>query len=135
MVCELSSEIYMLDASADGRILGSVSTLPDGYSGENGCAAIRIKRGGRNIYASNRGHGSIAAYRVGDDGMLSLVGIAGTNGRTPRDFNIFGSYMVVANQDSDLLQVMKIDPDDGALSLVEESLDVISPVCIASFKH
>ena len=70
---------YHFDNSA-GTVsaLQTVSTLPpEGYvPGEesNSCAQIRITPNGKFLYAPNRGHNSVACFRVGADGTLSTIG-------------------------------------------------------------
>ena len=58
-----------------------ISTLPDDYSGFNGTAAIRLSKDGKFLYASNRGHDSIAVYSILADGSLELLEIVPTNGK------------------------------------------------------
>ena len=53
--------------------LQTVSTLPPSFTGENICAHIDVTPDGRFLYASNRGHDSIAVYRIQEDGQLVLV--------------------------------------------------------------
>ena len=67
---------------------GEVSTLPDGFAGENTTAEVAVHPNGRFVYGSNRGNDSIAAFRVGDDRTLTRVGVYPTGGRTPRHFAI-----------------------------------------------
>ena len=56
----------------------TVSTLPpEGYvPGEepNSCAQIRITPNGQFLYAPNRGHNSVACFRVAETGSLSTIG-------------------------------------------------------------
>ena len=56
----------------------TVSTLPpEGYvPGEepNSCAQIRITPNGQFLYAPNRGHNSVACFRVAESGSLSTIG-------------------------------------------------------------
>lgn len=48
-----------------------ISTLPDDYSGFNGTVTIRLSKDGKFLYASNRGHDSIAVYSILADGSLN----------------------------------------------------------------
>jgi 6-phosphogluconolactonase len=131
VVCELSSEVYVVNVhKTGGEILESFSTLPENFVGENTCAAVRITDDSKTLYVSNRGHDSIAVYHVGRGGRLSPVGIFTTNGRTPRDFNIIGEWLVVANQDSDALTVFRIENSSGSLSAIGENLKIDSPACV-----
>jgi 6-phosphogluconolactonase len=98
--------------------LQSLSTLPEGTNTTNTTAAIRMSPGGDFVYASNRGHNSIAVFKVrkeGPGGMLDLAGIVSTEGKTPRDFSFdpSGNFLLVPHQDSDNLVVFKIDQNSG----------------------
>ncbi|HXW25331.1 MAG TPA: lactonase family protein, partial [Xanthobacteraceae bacterium] len=67
LVNELSSTIAVLslDRSVGGlRELQMVSTLPAGFAGRSTCADVQVSPSGRFVYASNRGHDSIAVYRA-----------------------------------------------------------------------
>ena len=95
----------------------TVSTLPGGFDGNNSCAQIRITPSGRNLYASNRGHDSIAMYAVDDvTGSLAFLGAEPTV-PTPRAFGIdpSGSCMLVGGLDSGELASYRIDQTSGRL--------------------
>ena len=119
VINELSSTLtsYQLDA---GGILTSgttISTLPDGYAGQNTAAHLEVSADGRFVYASNRGHDSIAVFAVDAvNGDLTLVEHESTGGATPRGFNLdpLGDVAIVANQDSGTLTVLAIQ-EDGSL--------------------
>ena len=108
----------------------TVSTLPADYAGANTAADVHLTPDGRHLYASNRGHDSIAMFRVGADGSLILLGHQPCGGRTPRNFAIDpeGQYLLAANQDSDNIAVFAIGED----GLLRQTGDVPfpSPVCI-----
>jgi 6-phosphogluconolactonase len=130
---ELANTIATYAYSSDGLApLSVVSTLPEGFAGRSAAAAIRLHPSGRFLYASNRGHDSIAGYKIGGDGRLSPVGWYDTRGRTPRDFAIdpTGRILVAANQDSHSLAVFLIDQQTGALEPVGETHAIGSPVCV-----
>ncbi|WP_222708670.1 lactonase family protein [Paenibacillus sp. N3.4] len=108
---ELDSTVTVLHFEADAGVLTafqSISTLPEGFSGENTCADIHLSGDGRHVYASNRGHDSIAVYAVDRaSGTLSVVGWQATLGRTPRNFALSpqGEFLLAANQDSNSITV------------------------------
>ncbi len=109
-----------------------ISTLPTDFTGQNLGAAIRVAPSGRFVYASNRGHNSLAIYAADPEtGRLSLIGHQPTQGAAPRDFNIdpTGALLLVANQDSDTLVTFWIDPDSGTLRAAG-SVATPTPVCI-----
>jgi 6-phosphogluconolactonase len=114
-------------------LLGEVSTLPNGFDGESSAAALRLHPNGRFLYASNRGHDSIAAFALSDDqGSLRPAGVFATGGKAPRDFAIdpTGRWLVAANQDSHTLTVFAIDPQTGGLNRNGETFETGSPVCL-----
>ena len=97
--------------------LQAVSTLPDGWSGENKCSQIQITPCGRYLYAPNRGHNSIAAFSVDPkSGLLQTVGHA-TAEPIPRAFSIDpeGRFLLSAGLNSGKLAVYHIDSDTGTL--------------------
>ena len=111
----------------------TVSTLPDGYDGENSCADIHVAPSGRFVYGSNRGHDSIVTYAIdGGTGRLSLVEHVSTMGRTPRGFAIDpdGTFLLVANQDSDTVVSFRLDGSTGLPTPTGAAVAVPSPVCV-----
>ena len=109
-------------------ILQEISTLPEGYHGESTASAIRLYGG--FLFAANRGDDSIAMYEIQKDGTLTLCCIKKTGGRTPRDFQIFSDYLVVANQESDSLTVLHINRKEKRLERTAIHADVIKPTCV-----
>jgi 6-phosphogluconolactonase len=69
-------------------ILQTVTTLPRDFRARNVTAQILVHASGRFLYCSNRGHNSIARFRIDDDGLLALLGFEPTRGETPRNFNM-----------------------------------------------
>ena len=130
IVCELSSEVYAFEVQSQKRI-GVYSTLPKGFQGSSTCAAIKLSPDERRLYASNRGHDSIACYDIDPEtGALSLLTICLTGGRTPRDFAISpdGAFLYAANQDSDNICVFRLKngvPEETGLVL-----NIPCPVCM-----
>ena len=96
----------------------TVSTLPEDWSPRNTCADIEITSDGRFVYASNRGHDSIAAFEVDlKTGELKRAGRFST-GQTPRSFNLSpdGNWLVAAGQKSNDLTTYRRDAKTGALA-------------------
>ncbi len=111
----------------------TISTLPKGFSGENDTAEIHIHPNGRFLFASNRGHNSIAVFSIDKTtGRLTAAGDFSTQGKTPRNFEIdpTGSRLFVANQDSGNIVIFRIDPNTGALSATGQILNIPSPVSL-----
>lgn len=112
----------------------TVSTLPESYTGSNICSDLHLAPDGAFVYASNRGHDSLACYRVEPDGSLALLHRQPCGGKTPRNFAIdpTGRYVLVGNQDSDWISVFCIQPD-GSLTEIDR-METGSPVCIRFFR-
>ena len=129
---ELSATITTLTAELEE--LQTITTLPKDYAGPKSGAEISVEPTGRFLYASNRGHDSIAIFTIdAEQGRLTPVGLAPTQGRSPRAFVIdpVGGHLIAANQDSQTLVIFRIDPDTGALTQSAPLLEVFSPVSIA----
>lgn len=109
-----------------------ISTLPDDWTGVSHTAEVLCHPSGKFLYCSNRGHDSIAVFRIGKDGKLTTVEQTSTQGKTPRNFNIdpTGNYLIAANQQSDNMVVFRIDLKTGKLKPTGQAVEVGSPVCI-----
>lgn len=133
---ELSSEVVVLDYD---KISGSftekqvISTLPDGYTGFNGGAAIRLSKDGCFLYVSNRGHNSIAVYKTSDHGRhLDLIQHISVEGDFPRDFDLTpdGHWLIVANQNTDNLTLFSRNVETGLLTLSQKDIYAPEIVCV-----
>ncbi|MBP1678490.1 MAG: pgl 2 [Bacteroidetes bacterium] len=136
VVNELNSTVTVLSYDAESGSLSeadTVSTLPPSFTADNTCADIHVHPTGRFVYASNRGHDSIAVFvRNSSTGSLKAVQHQSTLGKTPRNFTIdpTGRFLLVANQQSDSLVVMNIDTATGVLSPAGVTASVPDPVCV-----
>ena len=101
------------------KAFDTVSTLPAGFDGsKNTCADIEISADGKFIYASNRGHNSIAGFAVdANTGNLNSIGQFDT-GETPRSFNLGpnGKWLIAAGQRSHDLHIYKRNTKSGKLT-------------------
>jgi 6-phosphogluconolactonase len=124
---------FQWDESA-GKLteIQTISTVPADYQGNGSCAEILVHPSGKFVYASNRGHDSIAAFSVASDGKLTSMGTTPTEGKTPRNFRIdpSGSWLIAANQDGGNLVVFRIDKASGKLTSTGEQAKVPFPVCV-----
>ena len=133
---ELSStvSVYRIDDSGGGlSVVQTVSTLPEGFESENYTAEIFVHPEGKFVYASNRGHHSIAAFRIdGTAGVLEPIGQFSTRGEWPRNFAFdpTGRYLLAANQNSDNISVLRINLETGSLEPTGTDLSIDAPVCI-----
>jgi 6-phosphogluconolactonase len=118
---EMASSItaFSYDATHGTCIwLQTVSTLPPDFTGTSGTAEIIVHQSGKFVYASNRGHNTIAAFGIDQStGMLNPIGWTSTQGGVPRGFNIdpSGRMMLVGNQNSDSVVPFRISQSSGRL--------------------
>lgn len=113
------------------QILQHVSTIPEGYGGENYPADVHLSPDGRYLYGSNRGHDSIVKFAVHPgSGMLEAPEWTGTGGKWPRNFAVLENYALVANQHSDNVVLFRRNPDTGSLEAAGRELEIKQPSCI-----
>ena len=82
---------------------------------------------------SNRGHDSIAAFRLRRDApWLEPLGHFPAGGRTPRDiaFTPDGAFLLIASQDDHLIRALRIDPVTGMPERAGASFALRSPVSL-----
>ena len=56
---------------------------------------MKITPNGRFLYGTNRGHDSIAIYRLGDDGQLTLLKNEPSLGEAPQNLAIAGGELLL----------------------------------------
>ncbi len=113
--------------------IGTVSTLPPGFSGRNDVAEAAVYPNGKFLYVSNRGNESLAILSIDPaKGTLGPVGGIPTGGKEPRHFAIdpSGKYLLAENQLSNNIVVFKIDLATGGLTPTGQVVEVPSPVDI-----
>jgi 6-phosphogluconolactonase len=135
VINELISSVTFFEFDADSGILiekQTISTLPKDFAGKSYCADLKITPDGRFLYGTNRGHDSIAAYRLGDDGRLTLLGIEPSLGKGPQNLAITpdGKLLLCANMPGNNVAVFRIDAKTGGLSAVGPPVSMPSPSCI-----
>lgn len=136
---ELNGSISSFKIEPNGNLthLEDISSLPDDFTGKNSAADIHLHPSGKFLYASNRGHNSIASYRVDEQtGTLKNIDFTSTMGASPRNFAISpnGEFLYVANQDSNNIVQFNIDPGTGELMATGQQLKIKTPVCIEFLK-
>jgi 6-phosphogluconolactonase len=135
VINELANSVTFCEYAADSGTLTekqTISTLPKDFAGKSYCADVKITPDGRYLYGTNRGHDSIASYRIGDDGRLTLLTIEPSLGKGPQNLAITpdGKWLLCANMPSNNVAVFKIDPKSGALSSAGSPISTPSPSCI-----
>ena len=134
-VNELANSVTMFDFDATTGALSArktITTLPADFKGTSYCADIKISSDGRFLYATNRGHDSIAMYRLGDKESFELIGIVPSRGKGPQNLSIMpgGKWLICANMPGDNLSVFAIAPDTGKLAPSGNTIAMPKPSCI-----
>jgi len=87
-----------------------ITTKPSDFTAKNTCADIHITPDGKFLYASNRGHDSLAGFSVdAKTGKIIPIGWFGTE-KEPREFDIdpSGRFIIAAGESSGRIALYKI---------------------------
>jgi len=120
-------------AQGSMKDLQTLSTLPEGHTARNSTAEIFVHPKAKFLYTSNRGHDSIAIFRIDPKkGTLTAAERVPTQGKAPRNFAIdpSGAYLLAANQDSGNVVVFRIDQKTGGLTPAGSTLEIPFPVSL-----
>jgi len=115
---------YSGDVNLNNSLLSqiqTVSTVPAALDCKSTIAEMRLHPSGQFIFVGNRGHNSIAVFRVDEnDGSLDLVTIQSSLGAFPRHFNfdLTGQFLLVGNHASDTVVAFRI-LDSGKLEVAD----------------
>ncbi|GGG39947.1 hypothetical protein GCM10011532_24620 [Christiangramia forsetii] len=135
---ELNSSLSVFEVLKNGglNLIQNISSLPKTYKQQNSGADIHIHPSGKYIYASNRGHNSIAIFKIEDSGKLSSLDFVPVAGKTPRNFAIspYGKYLYAASQDTGNITTYRINPENGKLKPQEPVFEIKTPVCLEFVK-
>jgi 6-phosphogluconolactonase len=88
---------------------------------------------GKFVYAANRGHDTITAFRIDQkSGLLSEIECEPVRGSWPRNFNLdpTGRWLLAAGRDSNNLAVFSIDVETGELTYTRTMVFSPSPICV-----
>lgn len=120
-VNEQGKSVTLCDYDAEKGTLKarqSVPTVPEEWRDKGSCADIHLSADGCFVYASNRGHDSLAVFSVNQQsGELTPHGQTPTE-RTPRSFCLVpgDAFVVSAGEGSHSLIVFRRDAETGALT-------------------
>ena len=142
VITEMGAEILVYRKEATQKeedqkykLVQRISLLPEGCDagavklGMTG-AAVKFTEDGKILVASARIFNLIISFRVCENGTLERVQALACGGSMPRDFEIFGDHIIVANQESGNLSVIQIDTKSGALIKTEIETMISNPSCI-----
>ena len=144
VINELSSSVttYRFDAQRGGlQPIQILPSTPASYTANNTGAEIAVASSGRVVYASNRGHDSIATFAVDQrDGTLTPVGWAPTHAKSPRFFCLdpAAKILYAANadegysdqQNTDTIVPFTINQANGMLTPTGQVIRISSPCTI-----
>jgi 6-phosphogluconolactonase len=129
-----SLSCYRYDAgTADISLVHTIATIPADYTMNNSPADVHVHPNGKFVYSSNRGHNSIAIFRIDEaSGRMTLVDIVSTQGATPRGFNFEpdGRFLLVGNQGTGNVVTFAVNGETGKLTPTGAKAEVPRPVCI-----
>jgi 6-phosphogluconolactonase len=128
-VCgELDSTVNVVKG---GKVVQSLSTLPKPTPG-NSTAECIVSPDGKFVYVSNRGHNSVAVFKVLEDKTLEAAGHITGDIKTPRNFNIdpSGKWMLIASQDGGKVGVWERDAATGGAKETGNTVAVSKCVCV-----
>lgn len=135
-VNELDSTVDVLEWSkADGNLtpVKRIDLLPAGFNGISRACDTVITKDGRNVYFANRDKDFLYSFQADmKTGSLTPMARTSCGGKIPRNFTLDPTerWMLVANQDSNLLSVFARDPQTGTLAEEGRSVAAAAPMCI-----
>lgn len=133
---ELNSTVDVLAWSqVDGSLtlVTSIELLPEGYHGPTRACDTVISKDGRFVYFANRDNDFLYSFRADrKTGALTPIGRSNCGGKIPRNFVLDPTerWMLVANQDSNLIGVFARNPETGVLAEQGKSFKAAAPMCI-----
>ncbi len=136
VIDELSATITAASYNAESaafKVLGATPTLPADFTNPNKTAEIEVHPNGKFLYASNRGHDTIAVYQRDEEtGAITFLQHAPCGGKTPRHFKIdpSGKWLLCAHQDSNTISVLALDPATGLLGNPASTVTSPNPICL-----
>lgn len=132
-VTEFGNTVTTFARQPDGSLsaLQTLPTLPADFAGKNQAAHLTINAAGSVLYMSNRGHNSIASFRIGADGTLTPLQTIATGGDWPRFFLLdeADKRLFVAHQNSNDIAVFHVEAD-GMLTATSKRFEISKPVML-----
>ena len=133
---EIVSTVDILEwHKTDGSLtlVSRIDLLPADYHGPTrGCDTV-ITRDGRFVYFANRDNNFLYSFKCDPkSGALTPMVRSNCGGKTPRNFTLDPTehWMLVANQDSNVVSVFARNMETGMLSDEGKSVAAATPMCI-----
>ncbi|MGA2889285.1 MAG: lactonase family protein [Terracidiphilus sp.] len=135
-VNELTSTVDVLEWSKDDgslSLITRIELLPQGYHGPTRACDTVISKDGKFVYFANRDNNFLYSFSADFvSGRLTPIGRSSCGGKTPRNFTLDPTegWMLVANQDSNVISVFARNRDTGALADAGKNFPAAAPMCI-----
>lgn len=135
VINEMANTVVVFDYTADTGTLTerqTIATLPADFTGKSFTADLKVTPDGKFLYGTNRGHDSIAVYRIAADGKLTLLSIEPSLGKGPQNLLITpdGKWLLCANMPGNSVIVFRIDPQTGGITSSGDPVAMPMPSCI-----
>ena len=132
LTLEMSGEVVMFDVKDDALLERQRLPLTEQQdAAAKAAGGLHLSADGRFLYVSNRGTANeIVVFSVGkEDGQLTFLQRRSVEGDHPREFALDPSdnFLLVANQKSNQILVMRRDPRSGKLLETVQTLKQEAP--------
>lgn len=132
-VLEMTGEIEVLENENSNWISKQIVPIySDGFVGEHGGGDIKMSADGKYLYATNRGESNeIVVYKVGKNGLLSLLQVQSVEGISPRNIQLSPDekWIIVSNQINGALSIFPRNQKNGKLQGIAKFVEIPSSVC------
>lgn len=112
--------VYTIDPSSGNLShIQTITTLPKDFAGRSNLSELHLAPNGRFLYIANRGHDSVARYRVDQQkGTLQLAGFTAVPDTTIRSFTLSpsGNHLYAGSQKTGELITFSVHPNSGDLT-------------------
>lgn len=107
LVSELAATLTVLHLEPAGCRAGTVLPLPS--SGDTLGGAIAIDPAGARLYATSRGHDTIAAYALDAAGEPAPIATVSSGGASPRHLCLTPQHLFCANEQAGSVAIFRLD--------------------------
>jgi 6-phosphogluconolactonase len=136
---ELALSVTVFDYDVANGTMKAVETIPTVSESVRAketflsASEIRMHPSGKFVYAANRGHDTITAFRIAEStGRLTEIMCEAIRGSHPRNFNLDpnGRWLLAAGRDTNSISVFAINGETGELTFTHRVVPVPSPICV-----
>jgi 6-phosphogluconolactonase (cycloisomerase 2 family) len=130
---ELDSTVSVFETDFELRELQLAATVPATLTEPaepNYPAGIALSTDGRRLYLSNRGANSIVTFEVDDNGALHGLAEVPVGAVWPRHFAVVDDLMLVANERSNSVTGLRLDPETGIPQPLGVLAETGTPTCV-----